>query len=98
MTIDKTELEKKVASGEAKKVHLYNFTNILRPRGHMKKESIGVYVQEQLSAYYESWTHKGYGDNPSPSEVLEMLEKNLIEEIDGAWKLFNKSLEGPSET
>ena len=70
------------------KVHMYNVENVLRPRGHMKKESISEYIIERLMSSFESWTNKEYGDNINPDELLQLLKKNLKEEIDGAWDEF----------
>ena len=73
-------------------IHLYNCSNVLRPRGHMKKESIGVTVLERLESAYESWTDPQYGDNPDESALLEILKQNLQQEVEGAWKEFIKRI------
>ena len=90
--VSKEELEEAIASGRAVQVHLYNVKDVLRPRGHMKKESIAEYILDRLLAYYESWTDEKYGDNPDKATVLQFLQQNLKEECDGAWKEFLKRI------
>jgi len=74
------------------KVHLYDVENVLRPRGHMKKESIAEYIIERLTSSFESWTDKECGDNPEVVDLLRLLKKNLKEEVDGAWEEFLKKI------
>ena len=74
------------------KVHLYDVKNVLRPRGHMEKESIAEYIIDKLSGSFESWTDKECGDNPEVDELLHLLKKNLKEEVDGAWEEFLKRI------
>ena len=57
-------------SKDAKQVHLYEFSNVLRPRGPMIKESIGLHIAEQLINYYQSWTDPKYCDNPDELEQI----------------------------
>lgn len=76
----------------AVQVHLYALSNVLRPRGHMKKESIGVTILERLEGAYESWTDPKMGDNPHESALLEFLKQNLQQEVDGAWEEFIKRI------
>jgi len=73
-------------------VHMYDYKNVLRPRGHMQKESIAEYILDRLLAYHESWTDSKYGDNPEVTELLSLLQKNLKEEVDGAWREFIKRI------
>lgn len=77
----------------AVQIHLYNLSNVLRPRGHMKKESIGLTVLERLLSTHESWTDPKMGDNPDESALLEILKQNLQQEVEGAWKEFIICLE-----
>ena len=72
----------------AVQVHMYNPEGMLKPRGSMIKESIGLKICEELISYYKSWTNSKYGDNPIQTEVLEILKKNLDDEIAAAWKTF----------
>ena len=74
----------------AVQIHLYDVQNVLRPRGHMLKESIGVYLLERLQSAYESWTDPKYGDNPSEVELMEILHRNMMEEVNGAYAEFIK--------
>ena len=70
------------------RVHLYNVENVLRPRGHMKKESIGLYIKEKLHDAYESWSDPECGDSIDPEKLMELLHKNLTEEVNGAFRDF----------
>ena len=74
------------------RVHLYEFSNVLRPRGHMEKESIGVTILERLISSYEMWTDPKYGDNPDTTTLLKLLQRNMKEEMDGAWREFIKRI------
>ena len=76
----------------AVRIHLYDSSNVLRPRGHMKKESLGEYLLERLHSVHESWTNPEYGDNPSETDLLKLLQQNMKEEVDGAWKKFIKQI------
>lgn len=86
------EINKLIASGEAVQVHLYEFSDVLRPRGHMEKESIGVNILDALLAYYESWTDEKYGDNPDKTTLIKLLQNNLNEEVQGAFREFLKKI------
>lgn len=72
----------------AKQIHMYKPEGMLKPRGSMIKESIGLKICEELITYYKSWTNSKYGDNPKETEVIELLKKNLDEEVAAAWKTF----------
>lgn len=82
------ELQKAIDEGRAQRIHLYNCENILMPRGSMKKESIGLYILERLKGNYEYWTDSKYGDNPPKEEVVEILHRNLMNEVNNAWEEF----------
>ena len=82
---DKSEIPK-----GAVKVHLYDFKNVLMPRGSMEKESIGPYILERLNDYFESWTDESYGDNPPLPDLLLCLHNNLMSEVKQAWKEFTQ--------
>ena len=90
--MSKEEINNLIASGAAVQVHLYDSSNVLRPRGHMEKESIGVNVLEKLLDYYESWTDKKYGDSLDPSPLIALLQTNLKEETEGAFREFLKRI------
>ncbi len=47
------------------RIHLYSYHNVLKPRGSMDKESIGLLICERLIDTYEDWTNPEHGDNPS---------------------------------
>jgi len=74
------------------RVHMYNYKDVLRPRGHMKKESIAEYILDRLEGSFESWTDGRYGDNPEVTELIAVIQKNLKEEVDGAWREFIKRI------
>ncbi len=74
------EINKMISSGAAVQIHLYDSSDVLRPRGHMEKESVGLDLLERLRACYESWTDKKYGDNPDKSTLIKLLQDNLNEE------------------
>ena len=85
----KTEYLDKIPS-DAVRVHLMSYESIFRPRGSMKKNSLGEYILEKLEGSYEYWTDKEYGDNPPIKDLLEIMEKNLWEEVSSAWNGFMK--------
>lgn len=91
-TMSKEEIDELIKSGKAIQVHLYEFSDVLRPRGHMEKESIGLDILTHLLAYYESWTDKKYGDNPDKSTLIKLLRDNLKEEAEGAFREFLKRI------
>lgn len=73
----------------AKLVHMfYPYTNVLHPRGTMKKESVGEYILEKLESNFELFTDEKYCDNPSVTDLLEKMHENLIEEVANAWTTF----------
>jgi hypothetical protein len=72
----------------AVKLHLYDYKNVLRPRGPMLKESLGLKICEDLLNSYEHWTNPEYGDNPDPKVLLETIKENLLDETRGAFELF----------
>jgi len=74
----------------AVRVHMYNHKDVLRPRGHMQKESIAEYLLDRLLSSYESWTDGEFGDNPEVTELIATLQKNMKEEVYGAWREFIK--------
>jgi len=76
----------------AVQIHLYNSSDVLRPRGHMEKESIGLNILERLCASYESWTDEKHGDNPNKSTLIKLLQDNLKEETEGAFREFLKRI------
>ncbi len=87
---------KKLPDGS--QLHLYKHKNVLRPRGHMQKESIAEYLLQKLLDVYESWTDKRYGDNPDPATLIKLLQDNMKEETDGAWREFIKQINTDAPT
>lgn len=75
----------------AVRIHLYNYKNVLRPRGGvLQKESLSGYILDRLQGAFEEWSDSKYGDNPEVTELLAQLQANLKEEVDYAWKEFLK--------
>lgn len=70
------------------RIHIYSYHNVLKPRGSMKKESLGLLIYERLTDTFDDWTNPGYGDNPSENELLKQLRKNLMGEVEAAWEKF----------
>lgn len=83
----KTTRLEKIPEG-AVRVHLYNFSNILRPRGTLQKESLSLNIYEKLTSSFKEWTDKDHGDSRLPEEVIEKLKQNLKEEVDNAFDKF----------
>jgi len=69
-------------------IHLYDVHNVLRPRGTMKKESLGETILERLLSAHEGWTDPKFGDNPDKDDLYEIIKKNLQEEVNGALEEF----------
>ena len=74
------------------RVHLYNFKEVLKPRGSMEKESLGLSIYERLTAAFEYWTDPAYGDNPEPSDLIKQLRENLASETHAAWVQLFKDI------
>lgn len=70
------------------RIHIYSYHNVLKPRGSMQKESLGLLIYERLTDTYEDWTNPDHGDNPSEDELLKQLRKNLLSEVETAWDKF----------
>lgn len=75
----------------AVKVHMYDYKNVLRPRGGaIQKESLSAYVLDRLEGAFEDWTNEAYGDNPSIDDLIFQLHTNLLEETMYAWHEFTR--------
>lgn len=70
------------------RIHLYSYRNVLKPRGSMKKESLGLEIYERLISVFEDWSNSNYGDNLEPDELIRQLRKNLMSEVETAWEKF----------
>lgn len=69
---------------EMKRIHFYPIENVLRPRGgggEMQKESLSLSIYERLMGAAESWTNPEYGDSVSLTEAMEIILRNLDEEV-----------------
>jgi len=77
----------------AVRVHLYNVQNVLRPRGEkLQKESLSLYIYDRLNGVYENWTNLEYGDNPIKKDLIEIIRRNLEEEVQIAWNEFKENI------
>lgn len=74
----------------ARKIHLYDYKNILRPRGSMNKESLSALIFEHLMSSFETWTNPEYGNSLTKSEAMNIIKENLEQEVEIAWKTFLK--------
>ena len=83
--------EKNSIPGGAIRIHLYSYRNVLKPRGSMEKESLGLVIYERLVSTFDDWSNPNYGDNPKPDELLKQLRKNLLSEVEAAWDKFIKN-------
>ena len=90
INLTKEELEEGLKSGRIKRIHLYNWENVLMPRGSMKKESIGPYLLERMQGAYEDFTDPEYSDNPNEEELTQKLYLNMLSEVTEAWMEFVK--------
>lgn len=92
MPIDWTKVKVIIDPSEippgSKQVHLYDFKDVLRPRGTMLKESLGLSICEKLLNSYESWTDDKHVDNPDEYTLVKILKDNLIEEAEAAFATF----------
>ena len=70
------------------RIHIYSYQNVLKPRGSMQKESLGLLIYEHLTDTFDDWTNPDYGDNPAAEELLKQLRKNLLSEVEAAWDKF----------
>jgi hypothetical protein len=83
------EMERRIAAGETfEQLHLYNPVNVLRPRGTMKKESVGDYLLSRLTSSFEEWTNPKYADNPPVDILMKLLFSNLRDECTNALEQF----------
>ena len=65
----------------AVRVHLYDWKNILHPRGSWKKESFGPPLLEKLTSEFDHWTDPKYGDNPPVNQLVDRILFNLSSEL-----------------
>jgi hypothetical protein len=72
----------------AVRVHLYDWHNVMMPRGSRKKESIYVYLLEHLLSSFEDWTEPIYGDNPDVIDLTNQMYNNMLNETTNAWEDF----------
>ena len=82
------EMMKKINSGECTPCHLMSPEEIFKPRGSMKKNSMGEYLFERLVSAFEEWTDPKYGDNPPVDELIQIICDNLRDECSAALEGF----------
>ena len=74
---------------ELRRVHLYPWQDVLRPRGgELRKESLAAEVFERMARAYREWTDPEYGDLPEPAELRERIVRNAREETELAISEF----------
>jgi hypothetical protein len=73
-------------------LHLYDWKNVLMPRGSRQMESIYENIHPRLIGTYESFTDPKYGDNPDKQQLLEQMYLNLMGETYKAWQDFLRTI------
>lgn len=74
---------------ELRRVHLYPWQDVLRPRGGvMQNESLSAEVFERMARAYSEWTDPEYGDLPEPAELRERIINNARAEMEAAIRAF----------
>jgi hypothetical protein len=91
MAIKIIKSEKELPAG-AVRIHMYNVEKILRPRGPMEKESLSRGIYEKLCSVWDSWTDPVYGDNPPKVELLELIKRNLEQEVRSGMVAFMEKI------
>jgi hypothetical protein len=92
MTSEEQEnLEEMIKNGTAKQVHFGSHHSIFKPRGSMKKNSLGYNLLERLDNEFEHWSDPKYADNPEVEELIKTMHSNMMMEVLSAWELFIKS-------
>ena len=81
-------IEEKDIPEDAVQMHLYDWKNVMMPRGSRQKESVYEGIFPRLVDVFESFTDPKYGDNPNPFELLRVMKLNLSNEIQNAWTDF----------
>ena len=69
-------------------IRRFPLENVLRPRLLKRTESIGDIIYDCLLATHRHWLETDYGNKPDPSFLLFQLQRNLKDEVEGAWKKF----------
>jgi len=73
---------------DAVEMHLYDWQNVMMPRGSRQKESIYEIIFPRLVESFLSFTDPKYGDNPHIEDLLKTMSKNLLGEMLNAWEDF----------
>jgi hypothetical protein len=69
-------------------VRWFPLESVLRPRLLMRTESIGDIIYDCLLSTHKHWLEFDYGNKPDPGFLLFQLQRNLKDEVEGAWKKF----------
>lgn len=78
---------------DCKEVHLYNASNILRPQGSLKDESVSQHIFEKLMWAFSSWGNPKYEDSITDErKLIKLIQQNLHEEVEVAVEAFLESL------
>jgi len=81
-------IDEKDIPEDAVQMHLYDWKNVMMPRGSKQKESVYEAIFPRLVDVFESFTDPKYGDNPNPYELLRMMHLNVSNEMQHAWNDF----------
>lgn len=94
MNISAEELAKAIYDGRAKQVHLYPASDMLRPQGSMKSESLSSKIFIALVSAFRSWGNPRYTDSITDErELIRLIQKNLHEEVEIAVEMFLDQLQ-----
>jgi hypothetical protein len=73
-----------------RRVHRYDWRDVLRPRGEMAEESLSLEIFNQMVAVYETWTDSAYGDLPDLPELRGQIIHNARDAVEEAIEAFAK--------
>ncbi|OQX93187.1 MAG: hypothetical protein B6I17_03880 [Tenericutes bacterium 4572_104] len=90
--LSKEEVERLQKEGKLRQIHFYPVEDVLKPRGSMEKESVGMYLLEKLEGNFDHWSDPKYADNPDIGSLLFHLKSNLDSECQAAWNIFLQKL------
>ena len=87
------EILEAIKEGRAQLVHLYDYKDMLRPRGSMKKESLSQYICDKLMDVFSTWNDPKFADSITDErELIYLIQENLHEEVEIATQEFLKNL------
>lgn len=85
---DETLLLAKIKAGMIKQIHLIGHKTIFKPRGSMKKNSLGEYLFEKLNDHFDCYTDPKFEGNPELDDLLQTMYTNMLLEVTAAWSKF----------